>query len=172
MQQSQRAREAGAGRDHGDKQRPSEWATRLQRAEALLRAGRPQEALDLLARAGPPTPRLTNAVGVCLLRLGEAERAVDVFRGLVLIPGTVCLRPDAAPEHKSNFAAALLAAGNVAGGLRALDEAGDEGRPAVRQLRAAVRRWREGLSFWQRLRWRLGGSPPRPVALGGDLGEL
>jgi hypothetical protein len=97
---------------------------------------------------------------------------VDVFRGLVLLPGTVCLRPDAAPEHRSNFAAALLAAGNVAGGLRALDEIGDEGRPAVRGLRAAVRRWRDGMSFWERLRWRLGGSPPRPVALDGDLGEL
>jgi hypothetical protein len=109
---------------------------------------------------------------VCLLRLGEAGRAVDVFRGLVLIPGTVCVRPDAAPEHKSNFAAALLAAGNLAGGLRALDEVGDEGRPAVRRLRDAVRRWREGLSFWERLRWRLGGGPPSPVALDGDLGEL
>jgi hypothetical protein len=109
---------------------------------------------------------------VCLLRLGEAGRAVDVFRGLVLIPGTVCVRPDAAPEHKSNFAAALLTAGNVAGGLRALDEVGDEGRPAVRRLRDAVRRWREGLSFWERLRWCLGGGPARPVALGDDFGEL
>ena len=169
MKQSQRPREAGADRDNA---RPTERDTPLERAEALLRAGQPEKALDLLTRAGPPTPRLTNAAGVCLLRLGQAGRAVDVLRGLVLVPGTVCVRPDAAPEHKSNFAAALLAAGNVAGGLRALDEVGDEGRPAVRQLREAVRRWREGLTFWQRLSWRLGGSPPHPVALDGDPGEL
>jgi tetratricopeptide (TPR) repeat protein len=172
MQQSQRARQAGADRDHADKRRPTEGATPLERAEALLREGQPQKALDLLTRAGPPTPRLTNAVGVCLLRLGEAERAVDVFRGLVLLPGTICLRRDAAPEHKSNFAAALLAAGNVAGGLRALDEVGDEDRPAVRRLRDAVRRWREGLFFRQRLRWYLGGGPPHAVPLDSDFGEL
>jgi hypothetical protein len=172
MNQSQRPREAGADRDRREKSTPTEVATPLERAEALLRAGQPEQALEILVRSGPPTPRLTNALGVCLLRLGEAERAVDVFRGLVLIPGTVCLRPDAAPQHKGNFAAALLAAGNVAGGLRALDEIADEGRPAVRRLRAAVRRWRDGMSFWERLRWRLGGNPPRPLALDGDLGEL
>jgi hypothetical protein len=144
----------------------------LERAEALLRAGQPKKALDLLARSGPSSPRLTNALGVCLLRLGEAGRAADVFRGLVLVPGTVCLRQDAPPEHKSNYAAALLAAGNVAGGLRALDEVGDEDRPAVRRLRAAVRRWREGLSFWQRVRWCLGDGLNQPVQLDGDLGEL
>jgi hypothetical protein len=164
MKQSQRPREADVDKTAGP--------PLLERVEALLRAGQPKKALDLLARSGPPKPGLTNATGVCLLRLGQAERAVDVFRGLVLVPGTVCVRPDAAPVHRCNFAAALLAAGNVAGGLRALDEVGDEGRPAVGRLRAAVRRWREGLSFWQRLRWHLGGSPPRPVDLDGDLGEL
>jgi len=172
MKQSQRPREAGADRDQGGQTRPAEGPSLFERAEALLRAGRPKEALDLLARSGPPTPRLTNARGVCLLRLGEAERAAEVFRGLVLAPGTVCPRPDAAPEHRCNFAAALLAAGNLAGGLRALDEVGDEGRPAVVRLRAAVRRWREGLSFWERWRWRLGDGPPRPVALDADVGEL
>jgi hypothetical protein len=166
MKPAQRSREADGNKG------PAEGPPLLERVAALLRAGQPMKALDLLARSGPPTPQLTNALGVCLLRLGEAERAVDVFRGLVLTPGTVCLRPDAAAEHKCNFAAALLAAGNVAGGLRALDEVGDEGRPAVARLRAAVRRWRAGLSLWQRLRWHLGGSPPCPVALDGDLGEL
>jgi hypothetical protein len=172
MQQSQRSRPAPAPRDYADRRRPTEGTTPLERAESLLLEGQPQKALDILNRAGPPAPRLTNAVGVCLLRLGKAERAVDVFRGLVLVPGTICLRRDAAPEHKSNFAAALLAAGNVAGGLRALEEIGDEDRPAVRRLRDAVRRWREGLSFWQRLRWYLGSDPPQAVLLDGDLGEL
>jgi hypothetical protein len=170
MKPSQRP--PAAERVLGGKTKPAEGVPLLERAEALLAAGQPKKALDLLARSGPADPRLTNAAGVCLLRLGETGRAVDVFRGLVLAPGTVCLRPDAPPEYKCNFAAALLAAGNNAGGLRALDEVGDEDRPAVRRLRAAARRWREGLSFWQRLRWHLGDSPAHPVALGDELGEL
>jgi hypothetical protein len=172
MKQSENQSRAPRASSTPETGRPNEAARRLEQAEALLRAGQPKKALDVLGRSGPPSDRVTNAVGVCLLRLGEAGRAVEVFRGLALVPGTVCLRPDAPALYKTNFATALLAAGQVAGGLRVLDEIGDEQQPTVRRLRAAWRRWSEGLSLWQKVRWCLGDSPTHPVALGEAPGEL
>lgn len=56
----------------------------LSKADALLQAGAPKKALDLIARARMNSPWLTNALAVCQLRLGNTAVAVDVFRGLVL----------------------------------------------------------------------------------------
>src|SRR4051812_5805649 len=90
---------------------PPEVAGVLDSVESLLHAGRPQQALDLLASARFSSPWAANATAVCLLRLGRAERAVELLRDLVLSAGGVCLRPDAPSTFKINFATALLAAG-------------------------------------------------------------
>src|SRR5262249_577514 len=73
---------------------------------------------------------------------------------------------------KTNYATALLLSGNIAGGLRALDEVRDEQCPAVGRLREAVRRWERNLTFWQRVNWWLGGEPDRPLTLDFPPGDL
>jgi hypothetical protein len=95
-----------------------------------------------------------------------------VFRGLVLAAGGLILRDDVPVFFKTNYATALLAAGNLGGCLSVLAEVRDEVNPAVTRLRASIRRWRDGLTFWERLNWWMGGQPERPVALAFAPGDL
>jgi hypothetical protein len=151
---------------------PPELADLLARVAALLEAGEPEKARALLARTKSESPWAKNALGVCLLRLGQPGSAVELFRGLVLPPTGLHLRADAPTVFKVNFAAALLAAGNVSGGIRALEDARAEERPAVHALRAAVERWTRSLSFWEKVRWRFGSELDRPVVFDFPLGEV
>ncbi len=143
----------------------------LGKVEKLLQEGRPAAALALLGSCKRKSPWLANAVGVCQLRLGQAKAAVETLRGLVLSSGLI-LRGDVPTVFKVNFAAALLADGNLSGGLLALDEIRQGDHPAVREVRDAVGRWRAGMTFWQRLRFSLGGQPARPLVLDFPVGWL
>jgi hypothetical protein len=151
---------------------PEEVAGLLGRVAALLDQGRPADAVELLARTKSPSPWARNALGVCQLRLGNAPVAVDVFRGLALGPGGFSLLEEAPTVFKTNYATALLLTDNLEGGLRALAEVRHDQSPATRRLREAVRRWEEGLTFWQKLGWWFGVQPGRPVVLDGPLGDL
>jgi Flp pilus assembly protein TadD len=150
---------------------PPESRAVLNQVEVLLQAGQPREALDLLARSKARSPWSTNATGVCLLRLGQADRAVELFRNLVL-SGGLFLRPEVPTAWKVNFAAALLLTDNLAGCVRLLAEIQEEHHPGVRRLRAAIRGWHNRLSLWEKIRWFLGGQPARRVELDFLPGEL
>jgi hypothetical protein len=108
---------------------------------------------------------------VCLLRLGQADRAVELFRNLVL-SGSLFLRPDLPTAWKVNFATALLMADNLVGCNRLLRDIQDAGHPSVQRLRGALTRWHSGLSLWQKIQWLLGGQPSRRVELAFPPGEL
>jgi hypothetical protein len=151
---------------------PAELADLLGRAGALLAEGRPDKALDHVARAKVNSPWTENALGVCQLRLGNTRVALDVFRGLAMGPGGLILRDDVPAVFKTNFATALLASGNLPGAVSALGRVRDEEHPAAPRLRAAVRLWEGELTFWQRLNWWLGGEPDRPLILDFPLGDL
>lgn len=62
------------------------------------------------------------------------------------------LKPDAPLVFKTNFATALLASNNMAGCLSVLHEIKNEEDPTVKRLRAAIAQWKQGLSFWQKLK--------------------
>jgi predicted Zn-dependent protease len=158
--------QAGTG-----ERRPPDCRAVLDQAETLLRAGQPRQALDLLARSKADSPWATNATGVCLLRLGQADRAVELFRNLVL-SGGLFLRREVPTAWKVNFATALLMADNLAGGVRLLGEIQDEDHPGVRRLRAALQNWQGRLSVWEKIWWSLGGRPARRVELDFLPGEL
>jgi hypothetical protein len=57
-------------------------------------------------------------------------------------------------------------------GLGVLREIRDENNSAVRKIRAAIQRWRDGLSFWERVWWHLGIPRDNRVELGFDPGDL
>jgi hypothetical protein len=156
---------------NGAAARPSEIADLLDKVARLLREGSPERALIVLTRAWCNSPWMTNALGVCQLRLGNAAVAVEVFRGLVLAGG-LFLRADVPAVFKTNYATALLAADNLAGCLRVLDEMRDEDNPAVRRLRESVRRWEKSLTFRQKVRWYFGGQPEHPLVLDFPPGDL
>jgi hypothetical protein len=155
----------------GTETKPPEVAALLGKVARHLQDGEPGKALDALTRARLQSPWVTNAQGVCRLRLGEAALAVDVFRGLVL-SGSVVLRPDVPAVFKTNYATALLASSNVSGCRLVLDEIRDEGNPAVQKLRAAMRRWYDGLATWQKVQWYFGGQPHRQPELDFPPGDL
>jgi hypothetical protein len=151
---------------------PPEVTDVLGQVAKLLEEGQPAAALERISRSKLSSPWLKNAVGVCQLRLGNAKIAVDTFRNLVLTAGGLVLRDDVPAVFKINFATALLADGNLPGGLRVLDEIRDEGHPAVREIRDAIRRWKEGMTLAQMLWWSIGGQPPRPLVLDFAPGRL
>jgi hypothetical protein len=138
----------------------------------LLEADRPEKAMELIDRSNVRSSWETNALGVCLLRLGRAQQAVELYRGLVLASGGLVLRADVPTVYKANYAQALLASDNEAGFLSVLASLQGDEHPAARRLAESFERWRRGLPFWQWVRWCLGGHPARPLAPEPPLGEL
>jgi hypothetical protein len=131
--------------------------------DQLLGDDRPEQALGLLPATSAPWVR--NARGVCLLRLGRPGRAIDALRDLVFDPPGFALRADADPVFQANYATALLLDGNADGFFSVLGAIRDRNHPAVARLDAAVRRWKVGMTFWQRVGSVLGvGGPPLTLA--------
>jgi hypothetical protein len=149
---------------------PSEDADRLTRVDRLLREGRPQEALSLLPAADDGL-WIRNARGVCLLRLGRPRPAIDALRDLVFNPSGFGVRPDAHPVFEANYATALLLAGNTDGFFGILGGIRERTHPAVARLGGAIRRWKVGMTFWQRVASALGVGGPR-FSLDFPPGEL
>jgi hypothetical protein len=143
----------------------------LGKVKRLLDEQCSEKALEIITRSRLSSPWISNATGVCALRLGNAKQASGIFQGLVGHLGMM-LKPDAPLVFKTNFATALLASNNMAGCLSVLHEIGKEENPTVQRLRAAIREWKQGLSFWQKLKWYTGDFPEKPVVLGFPLGEL
>jgi hypothetical protein len=160
------------GQAKGAETRPPEVVDLLGKVDKLLREGQPKRALEIISRAKINSPWVTNAAGVCQLRLGNAKVAVDVFRGLVLASGGLILRQDIPAAFKTNYATALLAMDNLAGCLGVLAEVRDEDHPGAQRLRAAVQRWKQDLTLWQKIQWYTGGQPARPVTLDFPPGDL
>ena len=145
----------------------------MERALRQIALGDHEKALDLLTAAGK-SPRIQNARGVCLLRLGRTDAAIRVFRELLLNPGSTWIRPDQPTHYKTNYATALLMGGHPSGCLEVLKEIKAEQHPNVQRLRDAIAKWEASLSTWQRLNWRLGKIEPsgRPVSIDFLPGEL
>jgi hypothetical protein len=143
----------------------------LGKVKQLLDEQRSEKALEVITRSRLSSPWITNARGVCALRLGNAKQASGIFQGLVGHLG-VMLKPDTPLVFKTNFATALLASNNTAGCLSVLHEIGKEQNPTVQRLRTAIREWKQGLSFWQKFKWYTGDYPEKPVVLSFPLGEL
>lgn len=143
----------------------------LEHVRDLLNRGEAEKALESLSRATTPSPDVSNARAVCLMRLGHCERAVAVYQEM-LLKGGVTVDPKAPVKHVVNFATALLLAGNVAGGISVLDDLGRTDHPGALRLRAAVQRWRKSLGIIRRLLFAVYGAvPEKPVVLDFPPGE-
>jgi hypothetical protein len=140
----------------------------LYRAIETAEAGRCEKALGLLRKAAGRDDRIVNAIGVCLLRLGRYDEAIELFRRLVLAPGCTWMRP-VPIAYKTNYATALLLGRHPAGCVDILGELACEENPTVQALRSAIKRWESQLSFWQRLNWRFGQIEPRNCQVSIDV---
>ncbi|MCM2370266.1 tetratricopeptide repeat protein [Aporhodopirellula aestuarii] len=116
-------------------------------------------AYDVI-RALPRSPVTLQAMGVCAMRFGKAADAVNLFRSMAVSPGTTVLRSDIDDAVKINYATALMLAGLPSGALEILNELQDKSQPSAEKIRAAIKTWAAGLSFWRRLDWKLNGIDP------------
>ena len=147
-------------------------AEALARVQALLDENRPQDAAELLRRSGISNSTLSNAYGVCLMRCGELDKALDVYHNLCLST-SVCVKRDVPAEHMANYATALLLKRNVSGCRAVLQQIRESSNPAVVRLRSAIYQWEQSLSWAQRIRLKLlGRMPSRPIELPFPPGDL
>ena len=145
----------------------------LTRVRTLLKAGRTEDALDFIRTYNQSSPSTTNAYGVCLMRAGYVNKAIEVLRGLVVKPAAVLLKDEVPTLYKVNFATALFLDNNVFGCLSVLQEIGDETDPSVARLRKEMGRWKQSLSWWERFGYKfLGQLPKRRPTLHIPPGEL
>jgi Flp pilus assembly protein TadD len=157
---------------NGAEEHPYDVAEVLRKVERLLEEGQPENALKTISHARVQAPWVSNAIGVCLLRKGEAEEAARLFRGLTLANGGVAVRGDVPTVFATNFATALLLSNNLSGCESILHEIKDKTHPAVEQLETAIRKWRSGLSLWQKLRMFFGEAPAQNPVLDFPPGHL
>jgi hypothetical protein len=148
---------------------PADEADLLSRVDALLAEDKPREALALLPRAD--SPWLRNARGVCMLRLGRPQEAIEALRDLVFDHTGFAIRRDADPVFQANYATALLLDGNAEGFWSILGGISDRTHPAVARLDDAVRQWKAGMTLAQRIASALGVGGPR-FALDFPPGDL
>ncbi|MEQ9407099.1 MAG: tetratricopeptide repeat protein [Fuerstiella sp.] len=152
---------------------PAEPSTPLvNKAIRLSEAGQFEDALRLLATGTSAAPEIRNARGVCLLRLGRAEDAVRTFRALVVPSGCTWMNKELPVHYRTNFSTALLLAGLPLGAKETLHEIPEKYHPSVLRLQAALASWVRGLSWWQRLNWKMGLAPDVPVRLDFLPGEF
>jgi hypothetical protein len=144
----------------------------LARARELLDENRPKDAAELLQKGGLSNSTLANAYGVCLMRCGELDKALEVYRNLCMST-SVCVKRDARAEQLANYATALLLKRNLSGCVRALREIRDPSHVAAVRLQDAIHQWKRSLSWTQRVRLRLWDHvPSQPIELGFPPGDL
>lgn len=158
------------------KQQPSQNAPSpelvLQKAIALADASSPDMALALLNHSRSQVDFLKNARGVCLLRVGDIEGAVHLFRSLVLASGCTWMKTESPVIQRTNMCTALLISGRVSGCVQLLSEIPEQQHPSVVRLRQTLESWHAGLSRLQRIQWFFGLNPGVPVPLHGLPGDF
>jgi hypothetical protein len=130
---------------------PEKVSDVLVHVEQLLDANRPQQAIELMRKFGLDALQVRNAYGVALMRAGDTDKALEVFRNLCVSQAGFCLKPGIPVTIQLNYATALLLAKNVAGCLTLLSDINLEQHPYVQKLRYAISGWMRALGWWKRL---------------------
>ncbi|WP_146390395.1 tetratricopeptide repeat protein [Allorhodopirellula solitaria] len=131
----------------------------IQRAWKLIKQDNYLGAANVLITAGRD-PQVRNTLGVCFMRAGRAESAAELYRGFVLMQGSLRERPNICNAYKRNFATALFMNGLPSGALSVLRDTREPSHPRAIQLYAAIKDWEKSLPWFQRLDWILNGVEP------------
>ncbi|MBA3311667.1 MAG: hypothetical protein M3552_12060 [Planctomycetota bacterium] len=149
---------------------PADVLRLIEETERRFQRGEPAEALAILNKSSSKSPWISNAIGVCHLRLHDARSAQYAFQSLA--SDGVYLRPDVPAVFRLNLALARLESGNLIGFAAALKSVSPADCPAVTKYREVFRRWRRSLSLGERLRFAFTGEAFPPLRLDFPPGEL
>jgi tetratricopeptide (TPR) repeat protein len=139
----------------------------------LINRGDYQHAVSTLQAAGRENA-VRNALGVCLMRLGRHDEALQVLRTFVLSADGVSERGGLIDAYKRNYALALLLTGEIAGAIEVLNATGDLKNKSAAQMCTAVKEWERQLGWFRWLDWKMNKIAPRDSAVKIDfeLGEF
>jgi pentatricopeptide repeat protein len=160
------------GQNTENAQEQSEFEEKLLDAIQVAEEGHLERALAHLGRLKLNTETVRNARGVCLLRMGKFEEALQLFRQMVLAPGCTWMKRDLPVIYRTNFCTALLLGGHPSGCYNCLGEINEQHHPSVSRLREAMQQWEQQLSWWPWLLWKLGVEPGVPIELEFNPGDF
>jgi hypothetical protein len=144
----------------------------LEQIRGLIQQRNYHAAIDLINRSGQHSAPVENARGVCMLRMGEIDKATKIFRELVFPAGSICPDPDVPLICRTNFVTAMFLGGNLAAGVDVLGQVQDRQHPAVVRLYATLKTWKQRPGLFQRLGCLLNAYPHKPVRLDFPPGDL
>jgi hypothetical protein len=137
----------------------------------LLGSGQTEIAMQFIEKSSLQSSDMRNALGVCLMRLGKVEKALNILQELVFqkylsIPkGTPAI-------YQANYATVLLLknynqmAIEIINGLPATEH------PYIAQLHASVAQWKKQLPVFDKFRCMLKLYPETPVTLSMQPGDV
>ncbi|MEN6309587.1 MAG: hypothetical protein ABFD91_17705 [Anaerohalosphaeraceae bacterium] len=138
----------------------------------LINENKMGDALKILLAIPDKTTWIQNALAVCYMRQGNAEKAVSVLLDAVYQKNSVVIKSGVADTTKLNLAAAMLLAGRVEGGLSVLNEVNHD-LPMKKQLENAIQIWKKQQSIGSKILMALGVYPTqKPVILDFPPGQI
>lgn len=119
-------------------------------------------------------PAVRNNLGVCLIRLGQIDEALQVFRSFILESGGTNERPETSDVARRNFATVLLLKQLPSGAVSVLDNTESQNDKRTLELRGAITQWEKSLGWFHWLNWKINHVAPAhcTFVMPFDLGEF
>jgi hypothetical protein len=138
----------------------------------LINENKMGDALKILLGIPDKTNWIQNALAVCYMRQGNAEKAVSTLLDAVYQKNSVVIKPGVSDTTKLNLAAAMLLAGRVEGGLSVLNEVQHD-LPMKKQMENAFQNWKKQQPIGSKILMALGVYPTdKPVSMDFPPGQI
>ncbi len=137
----------------------------------LLDSNEVERAFQYINKKGTHKPELRNALGVCLLRLGETEKAVGILRELVF-QKHLSVPKDTPPLFQANYATALLIKRYNQMAIEIIKTLSPSTHPYIGRLHDAIVGWRKNLPLYRRILFKLGLYPNTRIVLNFPPGQI
>lgn len=144
---------------------------RIEYIRELLNSGKPDQALQYIERNGQNNQPMLNARGVCLMRLGRVEAAVEALRDLTF-HGLVCIPSDTPPLYQANYATALLMKGYTQEALEIMTSLAPNQHPYIAALHQTIAEWKKNLNIFLRFCCMVKLYPSKRITLKYPPGDL
>ena len=122
----------------------------LAHIKQLLDSNEYEKAVLYIQKQGANNPEMKNALGVCLMRLGRVEYALEVLRDLVF-QKFISIPRDTPPLYQANYATALLLKRYNLMAIEIIQNLPVSSHPYIEELRLCLDQWRFQLPLYRRI---------------------